>query len=72
MKARILSREDVLKITDLLRQQGYEVMARIPRPWSRYFLRSCIEREPRPDRGSTCPIPTIRRSAMSSRRSNLC
>lgn len=27
MKARILDRADVLKIVDLLRQQGYEVVA---------------------------------------------
>ena len=39
MKARILERADVLKIVDLLRQQGYEVFAPFCRARARHLVR---------------------------------
>ena len=43
MKARILDRNDVLKIVDLLRQQGYEVIAPFRERGRDTFLRlGCV------------------------------
>ena len=38
MKARIAERADVLKIVDLLRQQGYEVIAPFSRARARHVV----------------------------------
>ena len=49
MKARILDRADVLKIVDLLRQQGYEVFAPFAGRGRDTWFDTGHRREPRPD-----------------------
>ena len=71
MKARILDRADVLKIVDLLRQQGYEVIA--PFCAQGATLTSILSLSRTATRCRfTLPIPTIRPSASFCRTLSAC
>ena len=54
MKARILDRADVLKIVDLLRQQGYEVIAPFCGHGRDTYFDAVTDAEPRPGADSLC------------------
>ncbi len=71
MKARILDRNDVLKIADLLQQQGYEVIAPF-RGRGRDTFFDPVTDQNRDRFRFTCPIRTIRRSVMCFLRSRRC